>query len=84
MALETFVIILLVGIAGGAIAHLFVRHGGFGLAGDMLVAVAGALITGFMLPTVGLSLGGGIPGALITAAVGTVAVLWTLRKLKTA
>jgi uncharacterized membrane protein YeaQ/YmgE (transglycosylase-associated protein family) len=84
VALETFVIIFLVGIAGGAIAHLFMRHGGFGLIGDMLVAIVGALVTGFMLPTLGLSLGGGIPGALITATIGTVAVLWTLRKLKTA
>jgi uncharacterized membrane protein YeaQ/YmgE (transglycosylase-associated protein family) len=84
MALETFLIVLLVGVAGGVLAHLFVRHGGFGLIGDVLVAVIGALVTGFMLPTIGLSLGGGIPGALITAAIGTVAVLFTLRKLKTA
>jgi uncharacterized membrane protein YeaQ/YmgE (transglycosylase-associated protein family) len=84
MELETFIIVVFVGVAGGALAHFFVRHGGFGLIGDMLVAVGGALITGFMLPTVGISLGGGISGALITAAIGTVAVLWTLRKLKTA
>jgi uncharacterized membrane protein YeaQ/YmgE (transglycosylase-associated protein family) len=84
MELETFIIVVFFGVAGGALAHFFVRHGGFGLIGDMLVAVGGALITGFMLPTVGISLGGGISGALITAAIGTVAVLWTLRKLKTA
>lgn len=84
MALEYFIVILVVGLIAGSVAHLFVRHGGFGLIGDMLVGISGAIATGFMLPTIGLSLGGGIPGALITALIGAVATLGVLRKLKTA
>jgi uncharacterized membrane protein YeaQ/YmgE (transglycosylase-associated protein family) len=84
MALETFGVILLVGLIAGVIAHLFVRRGGFGLIGDIVVGVLGAVVTGFMLPTIGLSLGGGIIGAIITATIGAVAALTVLRMLKRA
>jgi uncharacterized membrane protein YeaQ/YmgE (transglycosylase-associated protein family) len=84
MAPETFGVILIVGLIAGAIAHLFVKRGGFSLIGDIAVGVLGALVTGFMLPTIGLSLGGGPIGALITATIGAVAALTVLRMLKRA
>jgi uncharacterized membrane protein YeaQ/YmgE (transglycosylase-associated protein family) len=84
MALETFVVILVVGLVAGTLAHLFIKRGGFGLVGDAIFGICGALVTGFMLPTIGLSLGGGLAGAIITATVGAVLTLGVLRKLKTA
>ena len=84
MTLETFAIILLVGLIAGGMAHFIVRRGGFGLIGDIVVGVLGAIVTGFMLPTIGLSLGGGLVGVTITAAIGAVAALTVFRKLKRA
>ncbi len=42
------------------------------------------MATGFILPTIGLSLGDGAVGVIITAAVGAIAMLVISRKLKRA
>ena len=84
MTLEYFIAVVVIGLAAGTLASLFVRHGSFGIIGDVIAGICGALVIGYMLPTIGLSLGGGLIGAVILAAIGSVATLGVLRKLKTA
>lgn len=84
MTIENLIAILVVGIVAGACAHQFSRFRGFGLLGDIIVALIGAFVGGWVLPAVGLSLGGGILGSVITAAIGAIAVLVVLRMLKRA
>ena len=72
------------GLVAGTLASLLATRGSFGIVGDVVIGIVGALIIGYVLPTVGLSFGGGLIGAVILATIGSVATLGVLRKLKTA
>jgi uncharacterized membrane protein YeaQ/YmgE (transglycosylase-associated protein family) len=72
---------ILIGLAAGWLAGQFMRGGGFGLLGDLLLGVAGAVVGGYMFHQLGLSAGGGLIGALIVATIGAVVVLFVVRML---
>ena len=59
--LEVLIVILIVGAIAGWLAGLLVQGTGFGLLGDIVVGILGALVTGFLLPKIGivLAVGGG-------------------------
>jgi uncharacterized membrane protein YeaQ/YmgE (transglycosylase-associated protein family) len=82
--MDYFIAIIVIGLVAGTLASLLVTRGSFGIVGDVVVGIMGALVIGYMLPTLGLSFGGGLIGAVILATVGSVATLGVLRKLKTA
>ena len=60
MAVEAILIILLVGAVAGWLAGLIVRGMGFGLIGNIVVGIVGAFIAGWLLPRIGIVIGGGI------------------------
>ena len=74
MGIESLIIFLLVGLVAGWLAGQFVRGGGFGLAGDLIVGVVGAFLGGWLLPLIGVSLTG-ILGSIVTATIGAVILL---------
>ena len=74
---------LLIGLAAGWLAGQFMKGGGFGLVGDLIVGVIGALLGGFLFGLLGISAGGQL-GALITATVGAVVLILLLRVIKRA
>jgi uncharacterized membrane protein YeaQ/YmgE (transglycosylase-associated protein family) len=84
MTLEGIIIILLVGLIAGWLAGQFVRGGGFGMVGDIVVGIVGALIAGWLFPLLGFDLGGGILGAIISATIGAVILLVIIRLIKRA
>ena len=84
MSLEYLVSVLVIGIVAGSVAHLLARYRGFGLVGDILVALVGAFIGAWVLPAIGLSLGNDILTAALTSAIGAAAILIALRVLKRA
>jgi uncharacterized membrane protein YeaQ/YmgE (transglycosylase-associated protein family) len=57
--------------------------GGFGLVGDLVVGVIGALLGGFLFDLFGLR-AIGLLGNLIMATVGAIVLLWLLRFIKRA
>ena len=61
-----------------------VKGGGFGLVGDIVVGVVGALLGGFLFSTFGVSTGGGLLGSLIVATIGAVVLLFGLRLIRSA
>jgi uncharacterized membrane protein YeaQ/YmgE (transglycosylase-associated protein family) len=63
---------------------LIVKGYGFGLLGNIVVGIVGALIAGWLFPVVGLPLGGGILAAIIQAVVGAVVLLVLIRLVKSA
>jgi uncharacterized membrane protein YeaQ/YmgE (transglycosylase-associated protein family) len=75
---------ILIGLAAGWLAGQFMRGGGFGVLGDIVVGVLGALVGGFLFRQLGLSAGGGLIGALIVATIGAVVVLFLVRLVKRA
>lgn len=84
MELTAILITLLIGAVAGWLAGLIVRGGGFGLIGDIIVGIVGAIIAGWLFPRIGFALGGGIVGAIISATLGAVILLLIIRLVKRA
>ena len=82
--LTVLIITLAVGAIAGWLAGLLVQGTGFGLVGDIVVGILGALIAGFLFPVLGitLTLGGGLLGAIILAFIGAVILLVIVRLFK--
>ncbi|MET0667418.1 MAG: GlsB/YeaQ/YmgE family stress response membrane protein [Methyloceanibacter sp.] len=77
-------ITLAVGAIAGWLAGLLVQGTGFGLVGDIVVGILGALIAGFLFPVLGLTLtlGGDLLGAILLAFIGAVILLVVVRLFK--
>ncbi|MCW5747552.1 MAG: GlsB/YeaQ/YmgE family stress response membrane protein [Alphaproteobacteria bacterium] len=73
---------IIVGVAAGWLAGQLVRGGGFGLIGDLIVGVVGALIGGYLFGLLGIAAGNGLLGSLVTATVGAVVLIVVLRLVK--
>jgi len=84
MSLESLIWFLLIGLIAGWLAGKVMRGGGFGIVGDMIVGVIGALLGGWIFGKLGISAGGGLLGAIIVAFVGAVVLLLLLRLIKRA
>ncbi len=63
---------------------MVVKGGGFGLIGDIIVGIVGALIAGWLLPQIGIVIGGGIIAAIIDAFIGAVILLVIIKLIKRA
>jgi uncharacterized membrane protein YeaQ/YmgE (transglycosylase-associated protein family) len=79
-----FVWFILIGLAAGWLAGQLMKGGGFGVIGDIIVGVIGALLGGFIFSTLGVSVGGGLFGSLIVATIGAIVLIFLLRVAKKA
>ncbi len=70
---------LLIGVAAGWLAGKFMKGHSFGLVGNLIVGVIGAVLGGFLFRLVGLA-ATGLIGSLICATVGAVVLLFLLQK----
>jgi uncharacterized membrane protein YeaQ/YmgE (transglycosylase-associated protein family) len=68
-------VFLLVGAIAGWLAGLIVRGFGFGLIGNIVVGIIGALVAGYLFPRLGIGLPAGLIGEILSAVVGAVIVL---------
>jgi len=74
--------LLVIAIFVGWLAGVITRGGGFGLIGDMVVAVVGAFAGYYLFDLLGISLGGGYLDLIVTATVGAVIVVMLIRLVK--
>jgi uncharacterized membrane protein YeaQ/YmgE (transglycosylase-associated protein family) len=72
----------LIGLVAGWLAGQLVKGSGFGLVGDLIVGVIGAILGGWLFGVLGVQTGAGLLGSLITATVGAVVLLVVLHALK--
>ena len=68
MDAQALIIWLIVGGVAGWLAGMVVNGGGYGLIGDIIVGIFGGLIAGWLLPQLGIAIGGGIIAAIINAS----------------
>ena len=73
-------IFLAVGAVAGWLAGRIFRGGGYGIVVNMLIGVAGAVIAGHLFP--GLLPIPGLPGAILSAALGALLLLFLLSLLR--
>jgi uncharacterized membrane protein YeaQ/YmgE (transglycosylase-associated protein family) len=74
---------LLIGLVAGWLAGQIMKGGGFGLAGNLVVGVIGAVIGGWLFGILGLSAHGTV-GSIVTATAGAVVLLFVVGQLKKA
>ncbi len=83
MPLWTLILWLIIGgIAGIAAGKVMKSDPPYGLIGDVLLGIAGAVVGGWVLGLLGFSGGGGIIGSLIVAFIGAVILIWVARFIK--
>ena len=70
------IIMLAVGAIAGWLAGQIMSGFGFGLVGNILVGIAGALVAGFLLPNIVPIQG--IVGQIISATIGAVILLFVI------
>lgn len=73
---------LVIGLIAGWLAGVLVKGGGFGLIGDLVVGVIGAVFGGFLFRTFGVSFGGGFIDSIVVATIGAVVLLFIVRLIK--
>ena len=82
MSAESLIIMLIVGAVAGWLAGLIVRGAGFGLIGNIVVGIIGALVASWILPQLGVSLGGSAFRDIVNATIGAVIVLVILSLIR--
>ena len=73
---------LVIGAIAGWLASQLIRGGGYGLIGDIVVGIIGAVIAGYLLPLVGIHLGAGFVRSVINAFIGACLLLAALRLVR--
>jgi uncharacterized membrane protein YeaQ/YmgE (transglycosylase-associated protein family) len=75
---------IVVGLAAGWLAGQVVKGSGYGIVGDIIVGLIGALIGGFLFQRSGAFAGSGLIGSLIVATIGAIILVFLLRLIKRA
>ena len=77
----SIIIVLIIGAIAGLIAGLIVKGWGHGMLMNIFIGIIGAVIGGFVFSMLGFTAAGGFIGLTITAAVGSVLLLFVLNAL---
>lgn len=83
MDISSLVMFLVIGAIAGWLAGKIMKGRGFGLGGNLVVGVIGAVLGGFLFGLLGLS-ATGLIGSLVTATVGAIVLLYLVSVLKKA
>lgn len=79
---EGLLVILFVGLVAGWLAGKVVRGAGFGLIGDIVIGIAGALVASFLFPKLGIRIGTGLVSEIVYSAIGAVILLLVVRLVR--
>ena len=82
MAIESLVILLIIGAIAGWLAGLVVKGYGFGLIGNIVVGIVGAFIGQWLFPSLGLWNLPGYPGIILSATIGAIILLLVIGLLR--
>lgn len=83
MPVWSFIVWLIIGGTAGFLAQKIM--GGtspYGLAGDVVLGILGAILGGYGLSLLGIAGTGGLVATFIVALVGALAIIWLVRKFK--
>ena len=82
MTAEALLIWLIVGAIAGWLAGLIVKGYGFGLVGNVILGIVGALLGGWLFAQLNIVIMPGIIGTIIAATVGAIVLLLLVRVLR--
>jgi uncharacterized membrane protein YeaQ/YmgE (transglycosylase-associated protein family) len=76
---QSLLIWIVIGAVAGWLAGQIMRGGGYGLIGDVIVGILGAVIAGALFPRLGLATGSGLLGTILAATIGACLLIFILR-----
>lgn len=79
MAEYSLLVWIILGALAGCLAGVLVKGDGYGLFIDILIGVLGGCLGGWLAHVTGTSVGVGFIASLVTATLGAIALLLTLR-----
>ncbi len=82
MDLQQTVVFLGIGVISGWLAGLILKGGGFGLIGNLIVGILGALLGGWLFKLLEITIGGEWFGPIVTATVGAVVLIFLIGLIK--
>ena len=82
MDVTGLVIFLAIGAVAGWLAGTLMKGGGFGLPGNIVIGIIGAVVGGFVFGLLGIT-AGGLLGAINTSTAGAVIFLFVVMLFKT-
>jgi uncharacterized membrane protein YeaQ/YmgE (transglycosylase-associated protein family) len=81
MDIQGLIIFLAIGAIAGWLAGILMKGGGFGLLGNIVVGIIGAVVGGVVFGFLGIT-GGGMIGSIITATAGAALLLFIVGLIK--
>ena len=84
MDLTTLLIILAIGAIAGWLAGILFKGSGFGLPGDIIIGILGGFLGGWLLPRLGVHIGTGYGGLILTATLGALVLLFVISLIRKA
>ena len=81
MDIQALVIFLAIGAIAGWLAGTLMKGGGFGLLGNIVIGIIGAVIGGFVFGVFGIS-AGGLIGSIVSATAGAALLLFVIGLIK--
>ena len=81
MDITSLLIFLAIGAVAGWLAGVLMKGGGFGLLGNIVVGIIGAVVGGVVFGLLGIS-AGGLIGSVITATAGAALLLFIIGLVK--
>lgn len=81
--MEGLLLLLFIGLVAGWLAGVLVKGGGFGILGDIVVGILGAVIGGYVFGGMGIG-GSGLLGQILVATAGAILLIFVLRLIRRA
>jgi uncharacterized membrane protein YeaQ/YmgE (transglycosylase-associated protein family) len=80
--MTSFLWFIIIGAAAGWLAGRITKGKGFGLIGNIVVGILGAVLGGWLFKTLGIYFDWELIGSLITAVIGAVILLYLISFIK--
>ena len=81
---ERILIWLVIGAVAGWLAGQVMQGTGYGLVGDIIIGILGAVVAGYLFPVLGIRLGSGMVSAVVAATIGAIVLLFAARMIRRA
>jgi uncharacterized membrane protein YeaQ/YmgE (transglycosylase-associated protein family) len=83
MEMQSLIVLLIIGVIAGWLAGQIMKGGGFGLIGDIIIGIIGAVIGGWLWGALGLpDIGPWWVTSIISATIGACILLFIIRLIK--
>ena len=82
MEIEQVIIALVIGGVAGWLAGILIKGGGFGLVGNIVVGLLGAVLGGWLFEVLNISVGGEWLGPIVTSTIGAIILLFAISFVK--